>query len=365
MKRFGTLCLTLGTASIFICETAQAQLFNRLDRRVERNLRQLDRQADRMEYYTERAWNDIEPWVTQNGIAPVRRAANAVRNATERVDANFGFVDGTRDDQWFYDYYTYTPTYYYDRADDRYAAAVRYFDSDGDGVFDYQTSYRDQDSDGVFDEFDRINFSGSVAVSESSTTQSQQRSNPSTTSHVYDGRRHQVDGKIAMTKLAKVNGTEHLIAGLKDGEDDVLAVDLGPAKRIDGHDIKVGNQLTATGTFEQIGEKEVLIAESFSVGGQEIPVDRSGSQSYEGRVVEVKRTPVGSDDHYIAIVEVDGERQLMDLGPVTTYKVEPQASTRVVVHGIPVRARGHRILLANRVQMDGEVFTINRVNIGL
>lgn len=362
------IAITLGTAVfMLVSSTANAQILDRLERRAERNARQLARQANRADYYNDQSWQTIDPWVREYGIAPLQRTANAVRNTADavgntaartvdaadgRMDSRYGFRSDSPGQQWFYDYYSYAPTYYYGQVDgNRYAGAIRYFDADNDGVYESQSRYRDNDEDGVYDEFDRVDFyvSGDEPSEEENSNFGLQ-----------DARRHRVQGEIAMTKSAQVNHSKHLIIGLKEDKE-TLAIDLGPATDLRGRQVEVGMTIVATGTFQEIGEKRVLIADELQIGdGQRIEISRSTDREITGQVVDVKSTEVGSTKHYMAIIEVDGERQLVDLGPTESYKVAPSAATQVVVHGVPVLARGHRILLANRVRFNGDVFTINR-----
>lgn len=371
--------LTCLCALNFAALNVEAQTRAANERRLDRNQRQMQRQMNRGNYYSDQAWQQINPWIQRYGINPLTRAADATRAAADRAvdaagraidsadgrrDGQFGYVD--RNNQgWFYDYYTYTPTYFYgQQGADRYAGAIRYFDSNNDGIFDTSAYYRDSQQSGVFDEYDRYDFSyveddNEVETQQRDTTTRQQ----TTTTYVgpSDARRHQVSGEIAMIKTAKVNGNENLVVALKHESEDSLAIDLGPAKEMRKHDVEVGKSIQAVGAMETIGEKQLLVAESVRLsGGETIEIDRSFGVTLTGNILDVQETTIGSTKHYMAIVNVEGESQLVDLGPVKSYKVKIQPETEIVIQGLPVRSRDHRVVMANRVRLGDEVITVHR-----
>ncbi len=252
---FVALCLTgLGIS------TAQAQLLNRIERRAVRNERQLQRQVNRSNYYTDQTWQTLTPWTQRYNVAPVQRAANAVAatanavgntvaRTAEAVDGDgvrYGYRSNVPANRWFYDYYTYRPTYYYGAQDSgRYSTAIRYFDADNDGVYDSQAVYRDSNNDGQYDEFDRMDF---YAQSGNTEAQADSSKDTSESSHfdasLQDARRYRLEGEIAVTKAASVNGTDHLLVGLRQENDkDVQAVDLGPMEDMRDQGIEVASRL--------------------------------------------------------------------------------------------------------------------------
>ncbi len=167
-------------------------------------------------------------------------------------------------------------------------------------------------------------------------------------------------GKIASTKLAQVNGNENLVVGLKQ-DDQTVAIDLGPAAALQGKNVEVGATIVAIGAMETIGDKDVLIADRVGIDNRDaIEIERNPSQRFAAEIIDVKRTAVGSEDHYMAIVEIDGERQLADLGPVATYKVALQPSTKITIQGVPVQTQHHRVFMAEQVRLGDEVIRIHR-----
>ncbi|GAA5509584.1 hypothetical protein [Novipirellula caenicola] len=371
-----TLLLGAAVTTALTTMPVQAQTQRALERRADRNARQLQRQVNRADYYSPGTWQNLNPWIRENGVAPLARAANAIGQtvdaATRIGDGQFGYRDKSPQNTWFYDYYNYVPTYYTQRSDDRYAGAIRYFDADSDGVYDSRSYYRDSDQDGRYDEYDRYDFysdgnaDAKVQVEVSSDTASEPRVDRDRNQNARDtyrgpedARRHSVEGEIAFTKKAKVNGSDNLLVGINDERDSTLAIDLGPVDSLRGQHVEVGNSISAVGVYETIGEKQLLIADTFRIeGGQSIEVDRAMGLNLTGEIVDIKSTPIGSADHYIAVVAIDGERQLVDLGPTTTYKFKVEPSTKVTFRGVPVRAQEHRVILAEQVQIGGETFSI-------
>jgi hypothetical protein len=372
MKLNGFMLLAGSTALLILgAVSVHAQNTRTLERRLDRNERQVQRQANRADYYTAQTWQQINPWIQQNGIAPLSNAARTAVNAAERaiaqtadaasrrMDGQFGYQDKSQANVWFYDYYTYTPTYYSQKSDNAYAGAIRYFDADNDGVYESCARYRDSDNDGRYDEFDRVDF---FAQSSGST----KTSNPAEDKNEYtgpeDARRHTVKGKIEMIKTATVNGNKHLIVGLNQEKESTMAIDLGSAESMKERNVEVGQLIVATGALETVGEKQVLVADSVKIGdGETITISHYSGVNVTGQVVDVKTTTIGSVESYLAVVEVDGQRQLVDLGPAATYKVKLQPSTKIKLRGIPVRSQEHRVLMADQVELDGEVYTIDRM----
>ncbi|MEQ1903802.1 MAG: hypothetical protein ABL888_06435 [Pirellulaceae bacterium] len=377
MKFNGFKLLTGSTALLILgaASSVDAQNTRTLERKLDRNERQIQRQANRADYYTTQTWQQINPWIEQNGIAPMSNAARSAVNAagravaqtadaaTRRMDGRFGFQDKSQANVWFYDYYTYSPTYYSHKSDSAYSGAVRYFDSDNDGVYESYGYYRDSDSDGRYDEYDRVDF---FAQTSGSTKTSDKTSEPSEAKSEYtgpeDARRYTVKGKIEMIKTATVNGNKHLIVGINQEKESTLAIDLGLADSMKDKNVEVGKSIEATGAMETVGEKQVLVADSVKIGdGERIEIAHHNGVHVTGKVVDVKTTTIGSVESYLAIVEVDNQRQLVDLGPTATYKVKLLPSTKITLRGIPVRSQDHRVLMAERVELDGEVYTVDRM----
>ncbi len=364
MRHFAFLAIALVIISSVgaISATGQAT-----ERRADRNQRQLDRQASRMinraDYYTVDGWTQVNPWVKQYNIppvGPVRRAAAGVANATERavesgvntVDrALFGFNDANArltSDVWFYDYYTYAPSYYVAPGDNAtaYSSAIRYYDHDHDGVYESTFNYRDSDKDGKFDEFDRYDYTSVDAKSE--TDPSPQ-----------DARRHSISGKIESKKNVRVNEVDSLIVRVKQEDGSSVFVDLGPAERMDEVKLEENASIKATGPMERVGELDVLMAETVVIAEKQFRIERA-MPSYSGTVQEVKQFKVSNADHTLVVVETSDGNQLIDLGPASALKVKLAPKEKIVVYGMPVRMHDHRVVMASRFDFDGQTHSVVR-----
>lgn len=349
--------LAILTSGMSAATTAEAQTIRGIGRRA---ARAVQREVNRSDYYAPQTWQQMSPWIEQNRVAPLARAANAVREtvdaATTVGDGQFGYRDSDPANEWFYDYYTYTPTYYQYDSGDRYTNAVRYFDTDNDGVYDSRASYRDSDDDGQYDEYERYDFSSPVAAAKDSrqVVASDSYNGPE------DARRYTVEGEIVSTKKARVNGSENLIVGVKRDQGDQIAIDAGPFDELRGSEISVGTSVAATGPVERIGEKQVLIADSLRVqGSQPITIRRSIGIPLSGQIVDVKTTRVDNSDHYFAVVESESGRHLVDFGPTSSYKMDITPSSAVSIRGIPVQVQQNQVMMATQVELGGQTISIN------
>lgn len=353
---------------------AQRQEARQEARQAVRQNVQPQRLGNQVQYYNQQSWSQLDPWITRNQVPPanrVARVANAAVNATERAlntanaatantaqRAAFGYSDPNAAGRtWFYDYYTYNPTYYSAPAPNTtvYGSAARYYDLNGDGVYDSLNTFRDSDNDGVYDAYDRYDF---AAVAEQAPKPAAE---PAPTNFT-DAKRHTISGQIEATKVAKVNGNENMVAQVADKQDPEVKVivDLGAAERWQGKPVQQGDSITATGPVEQVGEKQVLIAESVSIGDQkDVQVSRS-APVLEGQVVDVTRTEVKGTEHTLAIIDDGSTRQIVDLGPSASLKVNIAPQVKLSVQGVPVQVRDRSVLMAERVVVDGQEIPIQR-----
>ncbi len=306
----------------------------RQDRRQERQARTQQRLDNRGQYYDNQALSDMDPWIQRNKVAPLDRlsnAAGAAVNAAEKAlntannagnalggantNARYGYVNpnGPGEAGWFYDYYSYSPTYYNAPATGStvYGSATRYYDLNNDGVYDSLNIFRDSDNNASYDVYDRYDF----AIEEESK---QSQSAEELLDSPEDANRHTVTGKIYASKSAKVNGIESLIVRLSDTQDkeSITIVDVGPLEDWKQRSYKSGDQLTATGPVERVGDKQILIAESVTLADKkEIQIVR-GSPKLEGQVVDITKAKVKGAEHTLAVVKSESKRQLVDLGRV-------------------------------------------------
>lgn len=405
MLKFRYWSLALATAGLMVnasVSTAQTARAQRIEARQERQAaRQAARLGERAQYFNQQTWTQLDPWITRNQVPPVQRAANvagaaanaagnvagAAVNATERAlntganvannvagnvaagtaaaagatavaNARYGYTNpsvATTPQGWIYDYYTYSPTYYTAPASGAtvYGNASRYYDLNNDGVYDSLSTFRDSDKNGSYDVYDRVDFAAN----------DNDKNNDGVPDAPADANRHTVSGAVDATKTVKVNGMENLVVKLNTGnaaQDAMTIVDLGPVERWPSQAVKEGDQLTATGPVEQIGDKQVLIAESASVGKQKtVTIVRTGPR-IEGQVVDVTRAEVKGTEHTLAIIDSASGRQIVDLGPANNLKVKVEPQTKIAVQGVPVQFRDHSIVMADMVDLNGQQITIQR-----
>jgi hypothetical protein len=229
-------------------------------------------------------------------------------------------------------------------------------------VYDSHSYYRDSNNDGRYDEFDRHDFySQTTDANVAVNAESRVTADPGTLYQgPQDARRHTIQGEIASTKMVQVNGSQNLLVGVSGTNENTLAIDLGHAESLKGYNVEVGRSIVAIGAMETIGEKDLLLADSFQIDdGQFFEVSRNAGMSITGQIVDIMSTKIDANDHYIAIVDVDGDRQLVDFGPTAMYKVQLEPATQVTVVGMPVRTQDDRVILANQVQVGNEVIEID------
>jgi hypothetical protein len=332
-------------------------------RRADRNLRQLDRQASRManraDYYSQATWNQLNPWIDRYKLQPVRPLQQAANAADRAVDAGaaavnrarFGFNDAGQSksaDVWFYDYYTYWPSYYYSSSETAkdYTRAARYFDYDNDGVYESYSNYRDSDKDGKYDEFDRYDFTTSDAEYDVNSSPN-------------DAKRYTISGKIEAHKTARVNGVDFLIVKVSGDEENSVVVDLGPSDRWSEIKIQTNDSISATGPIENVGEKSVLMAEVATISKTQIRIDRP-TPMFTGNIEDVTRVDVNGSEHVIVMLGTEKGNYMVDLGPFDSLKVKLEPKTKIVVHGVPVRMHDHQVVMAQTFVLDGKSHTITR-----
>ena len=378
MQKVRFLSIALVSASTLLAsQISYAQAPGRAARIEARQDRQAARLGNRAQYYNQQTWTQLDPWISRNQVRPaprVARAANVAANVTERAlntganvannaavaaNARFGYTNpnvATTPQGWFYDYYTYNPTFYAAPASGAtvYGSAARYYDLNNDGVYDSLSTFRDADSNGAYDVYDRYDFAEN----------SNDKNNDGIVDGPTDANRHTVTGTINATKVAKVNGLESLVVRVADANananSQATIVDLGSVELWPAQSIKEGDQLTATGPVEQIGDKVVLMAETAAVGNQKAVTIQRFAPRLEGQVVDVTRAEVKGAEHTMVIIESGSGRQIVDLGPADRlkFKVEPQM--KIAVQGVPVQLRDHSVVLADRVDLNGQQVVIER-----
>jgi len=229
-----------------------------------------------------------------------------------------------------------------------------------DGVYDGLYSYRDSDNDGVYDEYDHIDFAGSSEHQESGSANGVKSiaKTDIDADAVYDAKRHTVQGKVEGTKVAKVNGQPHTIVKVK-GEKDSLIVDLGATSELTDFKIEEGTAISASGPIIQIGDKDVIVADKVTVENKEVVIARHAPR-FNGSILETNSASAQKNDHVMAVIATDDGNQLVDLGGAEQFQMTLEPKTEVVLWGAPVQMRDHSVILAEKIQVNGKIYTIKR-----
>ena len=320
-----------------------AQTERAVERRADRAERRVERRVERADYFNAEAWRELSPWTAGNAATAqndLRRADRAMDNAelaaqrarnlertSDQIDNNRGGRDvdlgtptrtftrstptnwyGYRDQnsdansRWFYDYYELVPTYS--------KTSVRLADI--------------EDINELADASDDMNERVTAA------------------------------GEVNAVKKIKVGDKDNMLVKLSTKQQGVEIIDLGPISQMTQFKVGPGDLIKATGWVEEIGDNDVLIARQVEIDGQQHNIRRNLVRTLNGVVEEVKEVTVESGRHYIAAVDVNGQRSLVDLGPVTSYKVKVEPQSKIVVRGMPVRTNGNVVYLAREVDFGRE-----------
>ncbi|HUP79757.1 MAG TPA: hypothetical protein VM260_14485 [Pirellula sp.] len=362
MRKFWGTSVAAATLIGFSANFVSAQ--NPVERRLDRNLRQADRQAQRIgnrsTYYTDNTWKQVSPWVSKYDLRPVQRAANVAANAAANVAANtaanarFGYANpaaASTPSGWFYDYYSvpyanFTPGAGTNNA---YSSAHIFNDANNDGVYDEFYTYRDSDNKGRFDEYDQYEFADTK----------KERVDTGSHNGLYDARRHTISGRIDASKSSKVNGSMHTVIRVKGDKESTMVVDLGPSTALNAVKAEVGQDIVASGPIMQIGDKEVMMAESAQISSKEVVIARSAPQ-ITGVVLDSTLAEVQNGSHSMVVVKSDKGNQLIDLGNADQLRVKIAPQSQIVVWGVPVQMRDHSVILADKIELNGQTYPIKR-----
>ncbi len=325
-------------------------------------------------YYEDDAWYDISEWFDGNDYNPTDEVAGRRDDETysasqdtgsdEDNDNWYGYDsrsasghskndtarnNNAKNNDWFYDYYDYRPSYanFNARQDTGRDVAYGYYDFDGDGYYDAYTYGIDRDGDGTFDAvgFYSLNEEGKRVGAKSAQNLAQ------------TSRSRRISGTVEKTKRVNVGTSEHLLVGLEGGE---YFVDLGPTNRIVGLDLQAGDHMSAHGPMVKIGSHKVLIADHARVGDQTLDIDRNG-RSFKGEIAGIRQENVRGVKHQLAILaDKNGSKRLLDLGAADQLDVKLHEGDRVSVTGVPVKMGDKQVILAEHLRVGKKDHPIDR-----
>ena len=356
-------------------------------------------------YFNDDFLQRLDPMIRRNQITPLARIQQApVQTPTPADTSNtsgqqtenslYGYRGAGATPPFFYDYYSYNPYYnspaYSPAAAAATAAAtppmVSYFDyrdSNNDGFYDRAYSVRDADNDGVADEYELYAFNAMA-------NQQQQQQSPGNQQPTAEERREAilddpsrrgqgvsisgglepdkadpprvrrltVSGTIAAEKTATVNGREHRIAQVRSDGGQAYIVDLGPVETAT-QTLSPGVDVSVAGVIYNVGEQEVLAAERMTVNGREVTIDRRAAPKI-GIVRDVSRVPVLDTEHTMAVVDIGGTQQLVDMGRRTAEELNLAPDMQIALHGVPVQVGEYSVLMAHEATVEGEAVPIER-----
>ena len=177
-----------------------------------------------------------------------------------------------------------------------------------------------------------------------------------------------VDGTIMELKDVKLAGFDekHVVARIKNRENMVAKVDLGPKGRISDLDIQKGQSVSVWGKRGTINEKYMLMAYWINVDGNRISIKRPKDMNlkrYSGKILKLKKTAFGerTGNHVMARVELDqGMNTIVNLGPENQLgNLNVESGKEFSMLARPVFIEGKKALVAEQVMMGDKTATID------
>ncbi|MFW6374461.1 MAG: hypothetical protein ACOC3W_12255, partial [Thermodesulfobacteriota bacterium] len=194
------------------------------------------------------------------------------------------------------------------------------------------------------------------------------RAEPRVPSRIDRSKFEKVDGTIVELKDVKLAGFDekHVVARIKNRENMVAKVDLGPKGRISDLDIKKDQSVSVWGKRGTINEKYMLMAYWINVDGNRVSIKRPKDMNlkrYTGKILKLKNTAFGekTGNHVMARVELDkGGKTIVNLGPENQLgDLNVQSGKEFSMLARPVFIEGQKALVAEQVMMGDKTATID------
>jgi len=324
-------------------------------------------------YYEDDAWYDISEWLDGNDYNPTDEAwgrwddeqydtADAATSRDVDSDRQYGFDQSDASDDWYYDYQydPWRPGYLSSDDNNVYDYSWEYYDFDNDGTFDAYSSYQDVDGDGTYEQYDYYAFnvdedSNVAAKPDTSHKQAAERQKSRSSKGVV------VNGNVDKAKKLEVRGAHRWVAHVQGDDGSTRIVDFGPVGQFDS-EVKKGQKVMAKGPLLKVGDHEVVLAQSASIGDQgEQRINRSG-RKFKGQINKTKTVKVRGQDHQMVILNLEsGKQALVDLGEQDKLDIDLKESDQIEVSGIPVKVKDRVVVLAHSVTKGGDKTEISRV----
>ncbi|MDA8744326.1 hypothetical protein N9N28_06830 [Rubripirellula amarantea] len=293
--------------------------------------------------YEDDAWYDVSEWFDGNDYNPTDEAIG--RWDDEKFDYydkqtstdNDNDIEAVDVEEFYGEDYDHGYARYYDAdKDGNYERMSRYHDTDGDRLNDSYATYRDDDGDGLYDDYDFNAIAGKNAVQSSNVAQTTQKG--------LSGKAVRVSGKVKETKMVKRYGEVSLLAHVNADDGKSIWVDFGP----DASTMQVfkDDAVTVYGPVTKRGNKQVLVATTVELDGQQRSIERNGRR-YSGTVKSTKTAQVRGEKHMMAKLETDSGKMLtVDLGNPDSQKQLKEGS-KLTVTGVPVKLGDRVVLIAD------------------
>ena len=306
---------------------------------------QADESVSRL--YEDDAWYDVSEWFDGNDYNPTDEAVGRWDNESYSYFEDVGTDQDT-------DYLMFEPeavygdaqagdsgyvTYRDDNNDGTYESRERYYDTDGDRLFDTYAKYSDSDADGQYESADVVALAGKSAKTSRPVDVDKEMKSESS-------KRQTVKGTIKDTKFVRTSdGNLDLLLHMQAENSQDVWVDVGP--RDNSLQVFKGDEITVMGPTTKRGDKQVVIAERLMHQGETMTIRREGRR-FSGTVKSLKTVKVDGEPHVRAVVESpQGKMMTVDLGHQKRNQ-DVEEGDEVSIRGIVIRV-GDRPLILKRI----------------
>lgn len=374
---------------------------------------------DRGPYYEDDAWYDITEWFDGNDYNPTDEEAgewddetysswdarpagdldndddsNVARSTVAQANSNrssqqtasnqrTGASDQGSDDSK--EVWPSTSYYDYDR-NQTYEVQMITYDTDGDGYVDAYRTWSDTNGDGLYDTAEYVAFSGA-----NGDEQSKSSSVADSSDKKQIASDDKLEGQIQSVRQVATTNGQRLVATVKSEDNQTVQVDLGTSRRFvqaqgsnaahpsadsqksqnkededsDKQSSKLpkqGDQLVANGTSIKANGKQVFIATSVKIDGQQYDIQRD-TRNVEGKITKVKEFQANGKAHKMVMLDLKNQKSVaIDLGDAEKLKdkFDLEEGKSLKVAGVPVKIKDQRLIVATMIHQGDHYQTISR-----
>jgi hypothetical protein len=318
------------------------------------------------EGYHEEEWSDPSDWINED----LQTSYETDYYDTWDYDYDYGY-DGTWDDDYGYDYgyydtwdddpwvYDPTPGYYWDEAENEWVSTAPSYDNEQWNRSDTnQQANRNNQAD---------------RNKQANRAQSRDKAGKIQNAR-FEGR---IEGFRSVNLKSKRATERHSFVKIRLQNDQSRVVSLGTNVDMNQLDLEKGERIKVSGRVIRVADKKVLLADRIQVGDKTFRVkDRNqldprgntasrGARSMplEGRIDDFRRVNLGGSRDRNLIVRLqlkDGTKQIVDLGNNTLGDFGLERGDRVLINGERRNIKGHSVVVARGISVDGERTRIRR-----